>query len=90
MANVGFFVIGGLGLFSLIAGIFSNHFPAPIPENGAMALRVIGFVLLGVAFTVRSSIRAQDRREPAGGKSDVEAGNSPASGGPGPPERRRD
>jgi len=57
MANVGFFVIGGLGLFSLLAGIFPSYFPAHIPESGASALRIVGFVLISVAFTVRSLLR---------------------------------
>lgn len=87
MANVGFFVIGGLGLVFLALGLFPGYFGDRFHETASFS-RIVGVVLLGAAFTVRSVIRRQG--QDAGETSAATGEDSPASAEQAPPVQRRD
>lgn len=89
MANVGFFVIGGLGLCFLALGLFPGYFGERFHETASFS-RILGVVLLAAAFTVRSVLQRQGRDMDETEKLGEEAGNSQASDESRQPERRRD
>jgi hypothetical protein len=56
MANFGFAVIGGLGLCFLALGLFPGYFGERFNETATL-FRIVGFMLVGAALTVRSILR---------------------------------
>jgi hypothetical protein len=62
MANAVFWVFAVLGGAALLAGIFPDAIP--IQREDAAFTRVLGLVLIGLGFTLRSVVAQQGRGSP--------------------------
>jgi branched-subunit amino acid permease len=62
MANVVFWVFAILGGAALLAGIFPDALP--IQREDAAFTRILGLILIGIGFTLRTIVAQQERGSP--------------------------